>query len=132
MTKKYFCKYVSDYEICGETSPINFEAGRYTICKKCRNKKNRENKEKKITSMIEEKNNKIDPSCNLRHLIEDTILKIPIIHGYNIVEKFEEDDIETSNITTKMHSNFDILFKRIDCLEKYIKLLELKIDSMKK
>jgi hypothetical protein len=132
MPKTYFCKVVNNFEICGETDPKVFEQGRYSTCRNCRNKKNKEIKEKNLSSQIEEKNNKIDPSCNLRYLIEDTILKVPIIDGYNISEKFKTDNEETSNILLLMQTTFTNMEKRIEYLEKYINLLELKIDTLKK
>jgi TRAP-type C4-dicarboxylate transport system substrate-binding protein len=84
----------------------------------------------KETRVIDSKSyNELSPV--MKEAIKD-IFKIIENEQKNIIEKFEEDDIETSNIATTMQSNFDILYKRIECLEKYTKLLELKIDSMKK
>jgi hypothetical protein len=132
MPKTYFCKTIHDYEMCGETNPINFEPGRYSACRSCRNKKNKENKEKNFSILTEERNNKIDPSSNLRHLIEDTILRIPIMDGYNIIEKFRTDNEEVSNIVLMSKKNLEDINKRLEYLEKYTKLLELKIDTTKK
>lgn len=136
MPKKYFCKTMEDFEICGETRPESFEPGRFSICRKCRVKRNKLSKDKKFDLVIEERNNKIDPSSDIRYLIEDIILRYPLLHGKTILERFEDDEQETTNLLLSTHSKFEliqqennILKQKIEYLEKYIKLIEPKIDT---
>lgn len=58
MPKTYFCKKITNDQVCGETNSENFEKGRYSLCRECRKLCSREQtiETKKI---IEELNNKI-------------------------------------------------------------------------
>ena len=135
MPKKYFCKYLEDFQVCSESRSEYFEVGRFSICRKCRAKKNKLSKDKKIESLIEERNNKIDPSKDIRYLIEDIILKYPLFGGKTILERFEDDEQEMSNMLLSSSSKFEkidqeniFLKQKIEYLEKYILLLESKIN----
>jgi len=121
VSKIYFCDKTVNFKVCGETNPENFIEGRYSTCKKCRNKYVREIYKEKKTSKNEEFNKIVDPSSNIRTLIVDTIKNCPIIDGKSIEYKIKsaEDDIG------------DVLCTSSDSLEKFKMEVYQEIGSLK-
>jgi hypothetical protein len=133
-------------KICTECNIEKFETDFYkdyrsktrrleSKCKECRNKLVRDyNKEKKLVE-TEEKNKEIDPSSNIRSLIIETILNVPIIDGKSVEEKIKnsEDDISevlctNVNDLQKLKEQF---FKEICNLNNKIKELENEVHLLK-
>ena len=127
----YFCKNIKDgFDVCGEANPSSFTEGRYSMCKKCRTSKQKIQTDSKKESKLEEKINTLDPMKNIRRVIEDTIIRQPLVEGMTFSEKFS--DIETRisesiEISCDYKYNFDSMFNK---MEKYIKTLENKIDNL--
>lgn len=131
MPKVYFCKKENNFEICGETDPKNFEVGRYSTCKVCRSKSKKEKRQNEKSKDYEEKTSSIDPSKNIRYVVEDTILRIPLLEGETIHEKIRntEEDIselamKNHNLNSKMDANYSYLLLYIQKLEAEIQLLK--------
>jgi hypothetical protein len=141
MSKVYYCTKVSDFRTCGETDPIKFEVGRYSTCKSCRNKIVRERtKERKVLDS-EETHNKTDPSHNIRNLIMDIIKYTPIMYNKSIIEKFEDNDNDISEVLTKctedldkykIHVKNDILYlsRHIEFFDEYRKQTKNEISNL--
>lgn len=131
MPKVYFCKNMKDnFELCGETDPQLFSNGRYSMCRKCRTAKQKIQSDIKKESKIEEKSNTIDPAKNIRWLIEDTVIRQPIIEGMTFSEKFKDMETRVSDsieISCEYQYKNDLILKK---MENYIKLLENKIDNL--
>lgn len=85
MSKKYFCENVIGLDICGESDPANFSAGRYTRCKKCRNQDTRkrlqEKKELSVEETIDKKVEELKDGRKIQLLIEDIIIAKPLMQG---------------------------------------------------
>ena len=85
MSKKYFCENVIGLDICGESDPTNFSAGRYTRCKKCRNQDTRkrlqEKKELTADITIDKKVEELKDGRKIQLLIEDIIVGKPLMQG---------------------------------------------------
>jgi hypothetical protein len=131
MSKVYFCKQECNFQVCGETDPKNFESGRYSTCKSCRSKVKKEKRQVEKNKDSEEKMSAIDPSKNIRYIVEDTILRIPLLEGETIHEKIRntEEDIselavKNHNINTKIDMNYSYLLMYIQKLEAEIQLLK--------
>lgn len=131
MPKVYFCKNMKEnFEVCGETDPQLFSTGRYSMCRKCRSTKQKIQSDAKKENVLEEKGNTIDPSKNIRWLIEDTIIRQPIVEGMTLSEKFKDMETRVSDsieISCDYQYKNDLMFRK---LENYIKSLENKIENL--
>jgi hypothetical protein len=76
MPKEYLCNKIINGKFCGETNPDNFPKGRYSVCKKCKNKEMSEIRQKKKEENDKEKVKKIDPQLDFKKLIENQ----PVFH----------------------------------------------------
>jgi hypothetical protein len=133
MPKVYFCKNIkSSSVICGETDPDRFEKGRYSTCRACRASSQKSKKEEIKVKEIDEKNDGIDPSRNLRKIIEDTVVYKPLFDNMTIGERFR-------NIDNRILDNIEIGFDNYEknnhnysYLLDYIKKLEARIETLEK
>jgi hypothetical protein len=145
MPKVYFCKKYNDFVQCCETNPINFESGRYSICKKCR-----------ITASAEQKRKKKEESKKneLHENIKEVINTENLINGKTIVDTLNDSIKIVSEVSfnsyfykTKredVNANFAYLFEQQNKtntlinniiennknLEKRIKFLEADVEDL--
>jgi hypothetical protein len=129
MPKVYYCNKSIDGETCGETNQDNFETGRYSTCKKCRNKMNIEYHKSKKEEDKDNKNSMIDPDFSIRSLIEDTINKTPFINGISIKQKFNEVDDNNTETLIACSNKIDFLLDKIEKMEKHIRKLEDRLEN---
>lgn len=88
MSKQYFCKKGFDGMICGETKIENFEKGRYSICKKCKNRQCVEiQKSKRLKNLELETINTVKEA---KDIAKNVILKVPLLNGETIIKNFED------------------------------------------
>jgi hypothetical protein len=83
MPKTYLCTKIFDGKECGETNPENFPSGRYSVCKKCKNKEMTEIRKKKKQDNVKERLKKIDPELDFKKLIENQ----PVFHKNKTVKE---------------------------------------------
>lgn len=129
MPKTYYCDKVRDLKICGENNPQNFNPGRYSTCKNCRNAYVRElNKINKNKEKVE-KNNTVDPSGSLTSLITDIVLNIPLIDKktLSISEKFKSQDQDISDVLITCTSDKDFL----DFKKEIYRYIDSKFEELK-
>jgi hypothetical protein len=131
MPKVYFCKNMKEnFEICGETDPQLFSSGRYTMCRKCRTNKQKVQNDAKKESVTEQKIDTLDPTKNIRRVIEDTIIRQPLVEGMTFTEKFTDMETRIADsieISCEYKYKNDVLFNK---MESYIKLLENRIENL--
>lgn len=87
--KTYYCDKLFGKDICGEKDPSKFETGRFSTCKKCRNKRNTDYYKLKKNEEKDNKVNDIDTDYKIRTIVEDCILRSPYINGDSIKDKFD-------------------------------------------
>ena len=131
MPKVYFCKNMKEnFELCGETDPQLFSSGRYTMCRKCRTNKQKVQNDAKKESVTEQKIDTLDPAKNIRRVIEDTIIRQPLVEGMTFTEKFTDMETRIADsieISCEYKYKNDVLFTK---MESYIKLLENRIENL--
>jgi lipopolysaccharide assembly outer membrane protein LptD (OstA) len=140
MPKEYCCnKLLESGTVCGERDSTKFSSGRYTTCRNCRLRFMTSYNKKKTSDKKEEKNTNIDPECNIRYLIEDTIKRIPLMNNYTIPERIESFEEEYTEFLSKherrngtIQSKFNLLEQKIESLEKYIEKIEKELSELKK
>jgi hypothetical protein len=126
---KYFCKH------CGENKFENFTIGRYTSCKKCRNKAKYESA-KKIAEEIKE------PSCLKEHITNFIKNDRNNFKGYTIFEVLSEltadneitkkfNETVENDYTTIINSKLEIISLISCCIDENRRLKEenVKITS---
>jgi hypothetical protein len=132
MTKEYFCsKILSTGITCGERDSSKFISGRYTTCKKCRLQKMSDYNKSKTSKKKDEESEKIDPDCNIRWIIEDTIKRIPLINRQTIPERIESSEEDITNILNLHHEYTEKNDSMIEDLQKQIKELQTQIEFLK-
>jgi hypothetical protein len=133
MPKEYFCdKQLENGVICGERDVSKFIEGRYTSCRKCRNKIMSEYNKSRTEGRKEKEMDKIDPDKNIRLLIEEVVCKYPLIDGkYNISEKFKSTEEDISDIIIKTFVDFERINKKFDSMQLHIQSLEKEIVDLK-
>jgi hypothetical protein len=140
MPKEYCCnKLLESGAVCGERDSTKFSSGRYTTCRNCRLKSMSYYNKKKTSDRKDEKNTNIDPECNIRYLIEDTIKRIPLMNNYTIPERIESFEEEYTGFLSKQERNnesiqskFNLFEQKIASLEKYIEKIEKELSELKK
>jgi hypothetical protein len=132
MPKVYFCKQEHNFQICGDTDPKNFEIGRYSACKACRSKVKKEKRQVEKNKDSEEKTTSIDPSKNIRYVVEDTILRTPLLEGETILEKIRNTEEDISELAVKNHNLVSKIDTTYSYLLMYIQKLEAEIQLLKK
>jgi len=133
MSKVYFCnKILENGSICGERELSKFIEGRYTTCKPCRLRNMSQYNKSKTSKKKDVESTKIDPDCNIRYLIEDTIKRIPFMGGETIPERIESSEEDISNVFEKVHAYFDKNNKTIERMQKEIDELKSFISDFKK
>jgi hypothetical protein len=124
MPKEYFCTKLTDMGLpCGERDETKFIEGRYSTCRSCRLKFMSEYNKTKTNKGKEQKNKQIDPDCNIRYLIEDTIIRVPLISNQTIVERMEDTEHDVSRILLLHHEYVDKSELKMEKLEKQIKTM---------
>jgi len=132
MPKVYFCKQMKDSEMCGESDPKNFENGRYSTCRSCRSKSQRDKKAVEKDNTSENKTNSLDPSRSIRYIIEDTILRVPLLEGETILKKIRNCEEDISDLAVKQHNLISRMETNQSYLLMYIQKLEAEIQLFKK
>jgi transcription initiation factor IIF auxiliary subunit len=133
MPKEYFCtKVLPNGIMCAERDNSKFISGRYTTCKSCRLRTMSEyNKEKTIKKQDKEAE-KIDPDCNIRWIVEDTIKRVPFIDKQTITERIKSSEDDITSILNLHHEYTDKNDIKIEELYKQIDLLKKEIEKLKK
>jgi hypothetical protein len=129
MPKVYFCRQFRDGDACGETDPAQFSPGRYTACKFCRNNIARKAMADKKIKNKDENANHLDPDQNIRYLIEDTILRMPILEKRTVKDAI--DDIDQTNsdnmiAISELNDTLKELVERVKRIESRLITLENK------
>lgn len=140
MPKEYCCnKLLESGIVCGQRDQTKFSSGRYTTCRDCRLRFMSTYNKKKNSDKKDDKNISLDPDCNIRYLIEDTIKRIPLMNSYTIPERIESFEEEYTEFLSKqerknglIQSKFLFLEQKIDTLEKYIEKIEKELSELKK
>ena len=132
MSKIYFCKQEKTFGICGENDPKNFEIGRYTTCRSCRTRLQKEKRKYGKEKECEEKTTTIDPTKNIRYVVEDTILRVPLLEGESIQEKIRNSEEDISDLSVKIHNTNLKIDTNYSYLLMYIHKLEAEIQLLKK
>jgi predicted transcriptional regulator len=89
------------------------------------------NKVKKEQKQNEDAN-KIDPDNHIRYLIEDTITRVPLLDNkMSIVDKFNDLDIEMSNVFNSCVTEMKKLSERLKKIEKENSEMEEEILTLK-
>lgn len=131
MPKVYFCKNIKEnFEICGETDPQHFSPGRYSMCRRCRTNKQKIQIDMKKEIITEEKIDTLDPAKNIRRVVEDTIIRQPLVDGMTFTEKFADMETRIADsieISCDYKYKNDVLFNK---METYIKFLENRIETL--
>ena len=140
MPKEYCCnKLLESGAVCGERDTTKFSSGRYTTCRNCRLRSMANYNKKKTSDKKDEKNTNIDPECNIRYLIEDTIKRIPLMNSYTIperIESIEEEYIDSFNKQKDKNESIQVKYnyleQKVNSLEKYIEKIEKELLELKK
>jgi hypothetical protein len=123
MPKDYFCSKILDTGLpCGERDESKFIEGRYSTCRQCRLRSMSDYNKTKTSKSKEQKSKTIDPDKDIRWLIEDTFLRVPLLSNQTIKERMESNEFDIS----------DLLEKHFDYVEKTnskIENLENKLDN---
>lgn len=125
MPKTYYCnKLIDGSVVCGETNPENFTEGRYNTCRTCRLQMMSSYNKNRREEIREKKIRELDPSQDIRFVVEDTIKRIPLLDGKTISDKITnlEEDIGEVSIQS---------FEYNERLEKLIFNLQKQIDELK-
>ena len=127
MPKEYFCSKILDTGLpCGERDVSKFIEGRYSTCRQCRLRSMSDYNKMKTDKTKEQKSKKIDPDSDIRWLIEDTFLRVPLLSGQTIKERMENNEFDVSELFEK---HFDYVEKtniKIRNLEKNLENSENK------
>ena len=139
MSKRYFCdKLLDSGLICGETDISKFIEGRYTSCKSCRLQMMSQYNKSKNSKKKDNEAKKVDPDCNIRYLIEDTINRVPFLGQQTIPDRIkssEEDITEILNLyyghIEKNNFILEKMQKQIDELQEQNKFWKEKFENKK-
>jgi hypothetical protein len=102
MPKEYFCSKILDTGLpCGERDVSKFIEGRYSTCRQCRLRSMSDYNKLKTDKSKEQKSKKIDPDSDIRWLIEDTFLRVPLLSGQTIKERMENNEFDVSELLEK-------------------------------
>jgi hypothetical protein len=127
-SKIHYCDKMVENKVCGEMNPTNFEAGRYSTCKRCRikiNNKNRTIKNKKLENDIyETKANIIDPDVDIRYLIEETINNVNFIRKKSIINAILDMEQDITDVLTGSDEKIDKIWNEINLLREKNRILE--------
>ena len=119
MPKEYFCSKILDTGLpCGERDESKFIEGRYSTCRQCRLRSMSEYNKTKTEKGKEQKSKKIDPDNDIRWLIEDTFLRVPILSGQTIKERMENNEFDVSELLEKHFDYVDKTNLKIETLER--------------
>jgi hypothetical protein len=123
MPKEYFCSKILDTGLpCGERDVSKFIEGRYSTCRQCRLKSMSDYNKTKTSKGKEHKNKTIDPDNDIRWLIEDTFLRVPLLSGQTIKERIESNEFDISDLLEKH-------FEYVEETNAKIKMLETKLEN---
>lgn len=140
--KEYFCKQINGLEVCGETNPEMFPLGRYSSCKKCRNKSVREHLQE-LRQVEKEKENieyleKFENPNDIKMFVHDTILRYPLIEGKSVnrcIEDIENDILfgfkNVDNTFKEYNSLIEKLSKKVEEVITENQLLKKEIIGLK-
>jgi hypothetical protein len=137
MPKEYYCKNFIEGNICGEKDIDKFEIGRYSICKKCRNKSivDKTNQRKQLDLI--DKVKKIDPKENIQDVVEYIVKYKNFGYGNSILQNIEnlmeenhlilETNDNIKNITDNLSKNFLEIDKTMEQITLAFNLMRNKI-----
>jgi hypothetical protein len=132
-TKTYFCRKASyGGHPCGETDPIKFPPGRYSECKECKNRYTRNYAAIKKGDEMDKKISKLDSDVTIRAVVEDTILRVPLVNGTSVPEMFKRGEEIHSELYMELKNKLEIAMGHISVLYSSIKVLNGELDLMKK
>lgn len=131
-TKKYFCRKASyGGHPCGETDPLKFPPGRYSECKECKNRYTRNYAAIKKGEEMDKKISKLDADVTIRAVVEDTILRVPLVNGTSVPEMFKRGEEAYSESFLELKNKLEIVTGHIGVLYRSIKVLQDELDLMK-
>jgi hypothetical protein len=118
MTKEYFCTKILDTGLpCGERDESKFIEGRYSTCRQCRLRSMSDYNKTKTSKGKEKKTKTIDPDNDIRWLIEDTFLRVPLLSNQTIKERMEDNEFDISDLLGKHHDYVEQTNLKIQKLE---------------
>jgi cyclopropane fatty-acyl-phospholipid synthase-like methyltransferase len=118
MPKDYFCSKILDTGFpCGERDVSKFIEGRYSTCRQCRLRSMSDYNKTKTEKCKEDKTKKIDPDKDIRWLIEDTFLRVPLLSNQTIKERMESNEYDVSDLLEKHFDYAETTNKKIENLE---------------
>ena len=132
MPKEYYCNKLLDNGIvCGERNIEKFISGRYTTCKPCRLRSMSVYNKSKTIKKKDEESTKLDPDCNMRWLIEDTIKRVPFMGTQTIIDRIENSEADISDVLNIHHEYVDKTNEIIKLLQTQIQNLQIEMINLK-
>lgn len=129
MPKAYLCRQFRDGNMCGETDPAQFSPGRYSACKYCRNNIAKRTMVDKKVKNLNENVDHMDPDQNIRFLIEDTILRIPILEKRSVkgaIDNIDQTNSDNMIAISELSATLKEIIERLRCIESRLTTLETK------
>lgn len=132
MPKSYFCDKLSESgAICGETDISKFIEGRYTTCKSCRLQMMSQYNKTKTSKKKDKEAKKVDPDCNIRYLIEDTIKRVPFIGFQTIPDRIESSEEDLTGVLNLFQEHIEKNNIILEKMQKQIDELREKFENKK-
>lgn len=132
MPKSYFCDKLSESGvICGEIDISKFIEGRYSTCKSCRLQMMSQYNKTKTSKKKDKEVKKIDPDCNIRYLIEDTIKRVPFIGFQTIPDKIESSEEDLTDVLNLFQEHIEKNNIILEQMQKQIDELKEKFENKK-
>jgi len=131
MSKQYFCKRILEAGyVCGEKDIKKFEPGRYTVCKACRLKYMSDYNKNRRNIALNERMDELDPDKKIRAVVEDTIVRIPLLDGKTIQQRMDDNEEEISNVIEFNYVSDLNLREFIEKTNKTILVLQKRIEDL--